>query len=65
MWDNKIEQNSIEAMQRSFLNGFDAETDLRIVNGEFIISHDLPKKNHDLLKLTQHLAFSRIFPTEK
>ena len=62
LWKNRKEKNSIEAIERAFLNGFDVETDLRIVNGEFIISHDLPKINDYCLHLELLLKILKKYP---
>jgi glycerophosphoryl diester phosphodiesterase len=41
LWSSKPYQNTIQAFQQSFNNGFGIETDIRDFNGELVISHDV------------------------
>ena len=41
-WKSDCEKNSESAFRRSFQLGFGIETDLRDLNGELVISHDMP-----------------------
>ena len=41
-WNNLTEKNSKSAFRRSFQLGFGTETDVRDLNGELVISHDMP-----------------------
>lgn len=44
-WRSAEDKNSIAALQRSFVNGFGTETDIRDRAGELVISHDPPVGN--------------------
>ncbi|HEF1316515.1 TPA: hypothetical protein R8R34_001765, partial [Campylobacter jejuni] len=44
-WKNKQEKNSIAAFDRSFLNLYGLETDLRDVGGGIVVSHDMASEN--------------------
>ena len=56
-WKNQNEKNSKIAFQRSFELGFGTETDVRDLDGELVISHDMPTRSAmnitDLLSLTE------------
>lgn len=55
-WKNKQEKNSIAAFDRSFLNLYGLETDLRDVGGGgIVVSHDMASEN--CLKLEDFLSF--------
>ena len=41
-WNYDYEKNTAIAFERSFSLGFGTETDLRDLNGEVVISHDMP-----------------------
>ena len=41
-WKIPAEKNTITAFKRSFALGFGTETDIRDLNGELVISHDMP-----------------------
>lgn len=40
-----IPENTLEAFKRAFENGWGIETDVRIVNGQFVLSHDTVDQN--------------------
>ncbi|ECR1906796.1 hypothetical protein FW619_02655 [Campylobacter jejuni] len=44
-WKNKQEKNSITAFNRSFLNSYGLETDLRDMGGGIVVSHDMASEN--------------------
>jgi hypothetical protein len=44
-WLNKSEKNTAVAFSRALKHGFGIETDFRDLNGELVISHDLPNEN--------------------
>ena len=44
-WKNVEEKNSSKAFKNSFDLNFGTETDLRDLNGDIVISHDIPDKN--------------------
>lgn len=48
-------KNSIAAFDRSFLNSYGLETDLRDVAGGIVVSHDIASEN--CLKLEDFLSF--------
>ena len=41
-WKTVTEKNTIIAFKRSFNLGFGTETDIRDLNGNLVISHDMP-----------------------
>lgn len=43
-WRVDTEKNTRKAIQRAFMAGFGAETDIRDFDGELVISHDMPRK---------------------
>ncbi|HDQ4235033.1 TPA: hypothetical protein P8677_004922 [Klebsiella pneumoniae] len=42
LWRSPEEKNTREALNRAFRSGFGVETDVRDLNGELVISHDMP-----------------------
>lgn len=54
-WLTQEERNSREAFSRAFRSGFGIETDIRDLDGEIVISHDLPSRDTSL-PLTTMLA---------
>lgn len=42
LWHLKDEQNTLKALEASFFEGFGVETDIRDLNGNLVISHDMP-----------------------
>ena len=54
-WEANCEKNSELAFRKSFELGFGTETDLRDLNGELIISHDMPIIGPDILSLNDFL----------
>lgn len=48
-WKNKNEQNTFKSFNSSFVRGFGIETDIRDLNGEIVISHDLPSSDSKIL----------------
>jgi glycerophosphoryl diester phosphodiesterase len=60
-WDNSIAKNSKEAFVKSFKNGFGIETDLRDLDGDIIISHDMPLKEQKLMTLQELLEMRSNF----
>jgi glycerophosphoryl diester phosphodiesterase len=46
-WLKPDEKNSRLALGRAFENGFGVETDIRDLNGELVVSHDMPVAGHD------------------
>ncbi len=44
-WIKEIEKNTLKAFARSFCNDFGAETDLRDMLRQVVISHDTPNEN--------------------
>lgn len=41
-WETEEEKNAETSFQRSFINNYGTETDLRDLNGEIVISHNMP-----------------------
>lgn len=42
-WQDKAEQNTLSAFKKAYENGFGIEYDVRDLNGDLVISHDMPK----------------------
>ena len=42
LWDEKSERNSFEALCQGLDQGYGLETDIRDLNGQLVISHDMP-----------------------
>jgi glycerophosphoryl diester phosphodiesterase len=52
LWKNSNEKNGLESFERSFNLSFGTETDIRDLNGELVISHDMPNnKTNGLIKV--------------
>lgn len=54
-WENTSEKNTELAFRRSFNLGFGTETDVRDLNGELVISHDMPIMGTEILSLNGFL----------
>jgi len=54
-WKSHNEKNSESAFRRSFQLGFGAETDVRDLSGELVISHDMPISGTDILSFENFL----------
>jgi len=54
-WKSITEKNSESAFRRSFQLGFGTETDVRDLNGELVISHDMPLSEIATLSLNNFL----------
>jgi hypothetical protein len=50
-WKKDYDQNTADSFTRSFQSGFGVETDIRDLNGDLVISHDMPKNEHQPLTL--------------
>ncbi|WP_017258037.1 PI-PLC domain-containing protein [Pedobacter arcticus] len=48
-WKLQSEKNTFEAFDKSFSLGFGTETDIRDLDGELVISHDMPVKESTIL----------------
>jgi len=53
IWTNKNEQNTLEAFQQSFELGLGIETDIRDLDGELVVSHDMPTKLASVPKVVE------------
>jgi hypothetical protein len=64
LWYLSKEKNSIEALEDSLKNGFGLETDVRDLNGNLVISHDIPTGDmllfEDFIKLLA--KYESIYP---
>lgn len=54
-WKTSEEKNTETAFRRSFQLGFGTETDVRDLNGELVISHDMPKIEEEPLSFEKFL----------
>lgn len=50
VWKTKSEQNTLAAFEKSFMDGFGCELDIRDCDGQLVISHDLPTAPYLLLE---------------
>jgi hypothetical protein len=50
-WMEESEKNTITAFKRALEHNFGIETDVRDLDGELVISHDMPLKNSKLITL--------------
>ena len=55
-WKSLTEKNTESAFRRSFQLGFGTETDVRDLNGELVISHDMPISKVATLSFTNFLS---------
>lgn len=62
-WRIPNEKNSIRAFERSFAHGYGTETDVRDLDGQLVISHDMPRySNATPLTTVLELAFRHKVP---
>jgi len=47
LWEKPDQKNSISAIEAAFEEGFGIETDIRDLNGDLVISHDIPRVSQD------------------
>jgi len=52
-WKSDNEKNTEQAFRRSLECGFGIETDLRDLNGDIVVSHDMPLISNSLLTLSE------------
>ncbi len=62
LWRNPEDENSLAALSRALASGFDIETDLRLLNGEFVIKHDEPLASESLPALLDAVALMQDYP---
>ena len=55
LWYKQKEKNTLQSFKKSFDNNFGLETDIRDMNKELVICHDLPDDSS--MKLTQFFSF--------
>jgi hypothetical protein len=55
LWYESCQKNTSLAFERSFELGFGIETDVRDLNGELVISHDMPRLYQNLMSLEELL----------
>lgn len=60
-WTNPGEKNSRVAVERAFAGGFGIETDIRDLDGELVVAHDMPRRGTDLMTLTDLLGLHARF----
>ena len=54
-WFDKFEKNSLKAFNLAIKKGFGIETDLRDLDGKFVISHDPPIKTKEIIEFKNFL----------
>lgn len=64
-WNSNIPKNSKAAFENSFQNEFGTETDLRDLNGEIVISHDIPTLGEKPLTLEEFFEIYNSFKIKK
>ena len=65
LWKVNKEKNKLLSLERSFDLGFGTETDIRDLNGELVISHDMPNvKAKDLVRLDDFFKAYKSFNKE-
>jgi len=65
LWKVSNEKNKLLSLERSFDFGFGTETDIRDLNGELVISHDMPNvKAKDLVRLDDFFKAYKSFNNE-
>jgi len=55
-WSEKIAPNSRQAFLNSFENGFGVEFDIRDLDGEIVVSHDMPCLKDDIMTFNEFLS---------
>ena len=58
-WFDKFEKNSVKAFNMALKQGFGIETDLRDLDGKFVISHDPPTKTEEIIEFKDFLKIYR------
>jgi glycerophosphoryl diester phosphodiesterase len=58
-WLKPEEKNSRLALSRAFENGFGVETDIRDLNGDLVVAHDMPSSGVGVLKFDDFLGLYR------
>lgn len=58
-WQHTEEKNSLLAFQRCVKQGFGIETDIRDLNGELVVCHDIPLPGQSLLSFDSFLELYR------
>lgn len=48
IWNDSNKKNSLDAFNECFKRGFGTETDIRDLDGELVISHDMPYKKNKI-----------------
>lgn len=64
LWKAAHEKNTRFAFEESFRLGFGTETDLRDIDGEIVISHDMPTRNDQLITIEQFLQIYSSYDPE-
>lgn len=62
LWHKPEEGNSLAAIERALVAGFDVETDVRILDKQFVVKHDKPNASEKLPLLTQLLDVLEKYP---
>lgn len=64
-WNSNIPKNSKAAFENSFKNEFGTETDLRDLNGEIVISHDIPRLEENPITLKEFFEIYTSYKIKK
>ena len=60
-WNGKVKFNSIAAFEKSFAAGFGIEFDVRDLDGQLMVAHDLPRQNAGLPTFEELLQLYKSF----
>lgn len=64
LWKKPDQKNSISAIEAAFEEGFGIETDIRDLNGDLVISHDIPNKGPDNVLLEDLLDLHSLMSSD-
>jgi len=60
-WNKNIRANSSQAFENAFKNDFGIEFDVRDLDGQLVISHDIPLKKDNLISFEDLLKLYKLF----
>ena len=63
-WLEAKEKNSQQAFNRSFELGFGTETDVRDLDGQLVISHDIPSSSDNIITFEEFIKIYKAYPLQ-
>lgn len=63
-WTDPSEKNSLGAMARAFDSGFGVETDIRDLDGELVVAHDMPRRGSGVVPFSALLDLYKRYPAQ-